>query len=100
MKSEGGLDFRSMEAFNLALLAKQGRRIIKNLVFLAAKVLKAKYFAMIDFLNTKLGSNPSYLWRSLLARRILLQRGVVWRVGDVSNIQVWDDLWLPYHPSF
>ena len=51
-------------------------------------------------MNAKLGSNPSYLWRSLLEGRSLLQRGMVWRVGDGSNIQVWDDPWLPCPPSF
>ena len=43
-KREGGLDFRNLKAFNLALLVKQGWRLQTNTNSLEYRVLKARYF--------------------------------------------------------
>ena len=61
-KSKGGLGFRDLKAFNLAMLAKQAWRILTNPTSLIARVLKAHYFPSGDILNATLGSNPSYSW--------------------------------------
>lgn len=42
-KGEGGMGFWELEAFNFALLAKQGSGILKNPTSLVARVLVAKY---------------------------------------------------------
>ena len=59
-KLYGGMRFRNLEAFNLALLAKQEWQILSNPNSLMARVYKAKYFPYDDILNAKFGSNPSY----------------------------------------
>ena len=59
-KKDGGLGFRDLNAFNLALLAKQGWRIIQNLNSLLHKVLKAKYFKRSCFMEAQLANNPLY----------------------------------------
>ena len=56
-KAEGGMGFKDLKAFNLAMLAKQGWRISNSL---AHQVLKAKYFPDSNFLEAQLGKNPSY----------------------------------------
>lgn len=43
-KENGGLGFKDLEAFNMALLAKQVLRIITKPNLLVSKVLKSKYF--------------------------------------------------------
>ena len=61
----GGMGFRNLQAFNFALLAKQGWRILTNPTSLVARVCKAKYFPFEDVLYSRIGSNPSYAWRSI-----------------------------------
>jgi hypothetical protein len=64
-KQKGGLGYRDLELFNKALLTKQGWRIMQNVGSLVAQVLLKKYFSNESFLTSRLGSNPSYLWRSI-----------------------------------
>ena len=50
-KVEGGMGFKDLKAFNLALLAKQGWRLSKNPTSLTHRVFKAKYFAGCSFIE-------------------------------------------------
>ena len=94
-KLYGGTGFRNLQAFNLALLAKQGWRILSNLNSLLARVYKAKYFPYDDILNAKLGSNLSYAWRSIHSSLKVIRKGTRWRVGDRKRVHIWEDKWLP-----
>ncbi|XP_024039171.1 uncharacterized protein LOC112097822 [Citrus clementina] len=51
-----------------------------------ARVLKARYFRKEEFLEAKLGSNPSFVWRSVLWGRDVLQKGLRWMIDDVNAI--------------
>lgn len=93
-KDHGGICFRNLQAFNLAMLGKQGWRIISSSDALVSKLLKAKYFPRGDFINAKLGYNPSFTWRSIWNSRIILQKGCRWRIGCGHNVNVWNDPWL------
>ena len=59
-KRQGGMGFRNLQAFNLAMLAKQGWRLLSNPTSLVARIYKAKYYSYGDVLGAKLGSNLSY----------------------------------------
>jgi hypothetical protein len=91
----GGIGFRELNSFNVALLAKQGWQLVMNLNSLAARVLKEKYFSDSTFLSATMGSRPSYMWRSIWNARPLLKEGLMWRIGDGASVKIWGDKWIP-----
>ena len=62
LKECGGMGFKQLKYFNLALLAKQGWRLQICHNSLPYQVLKSKYFPTCDFRHATLGNNPSYTW--------------------------------------
>ena len=99
-KDEGGLGFRDLKAFTLALLAKQGWRLQTNITLLVHKVFKAQYFPEGDFLSAKLSNHPSYTWRSIMASQPIIQTGHCWQVGNGHSLQIWRDKWLIQPSTF
>ena len=81
-KAERGMGFKDLRAFNLAVLAKQGWRLTQNTESLAHRVLKARYFPESNFLEAQIGKKPSYTWRSLMAAKEVLRRGLRWNIGN------------------
>ncbi|XP_031106074.1 uncharacterized protein LOC116010698 [Ipomoea triloba] len=94
-KIMGGMGFKSLNKFNIALLAKQGWRLLSKPDSLPAKMLKARYYPTGEFLSASIGSNPSYTWRSILAGQEILQRGCYKRIGNARCTCVWKQPWLP-----
>ena len=47
----------------------------------------------------ELGSNPSFVWRSLLVARDIIYVGSQWRVGDGRDIGVFTHKQLPHTPT-
>ncbi|KAJ8754033.1 hypothetical protein K2173_001931 [Erythroxylum novogranatense] len=90
----GGLGYRELRHFNLALLTKQGWRILKFPNSIASSILKARYFPHTDFFSADLGNNPSQIWRSIHQAKALLIQGCRRRVGNGQSIQIWRDPWL------
>lgn len=88
-----------MENFNIALLAKQGWRLIKHPQSLLARVFKAKYYRHSSFLQAKSYTTSSYGWRSIIQTQKLLKQGSKWIVGDGKDIRVWEDNWIKAKPS-
>ncbi|KAL5798070.1 hypothetical protein ACOSQ2_002890 [Xanthoceras sorbifolium] len=99
-KDEGGMGFREFQAFSQAMLAKQGWRILNNPSSLLSQVLKAKYFPKSNFLSSKMGWKPSFVWRSILWGREVIRKGVRWKIGNGQSISIYDDSWLPRDSSF
>lgn len=69
--------------------------MLQNPESLCAQVLGAKYFPDENCLNAVAISNMSYTWRSILKGIDLLKKGLIWRVGDGSPINMWHDPWIP-----
>lgn len=93
-KNMGGMGFRKLNDFNLALLGKQAWRLLNNEESLVTKVFKARYFPKCSLLDAGLGGNPSYIWRSIWATQDLIKSGTRWRIGSGRNTRVLEDAWL------
>jgi hypothetical protein len=93
-KNDGGMGFKNLTAFNLALLGKQGWRIMSNPDILISQLYKAKYFPDCEFFDSKVGHNPSFVWRSICNSKFLLRAGSRWRIGSGNNIPLINENWL------
>ncbi|KAL0410634.1 UNVERIFIED_CONTAM: hypothetical protein Slati_3653100 [Sesamum latifolium] len=94
-KQLGGLGFRRLREFNSALLAKQAWRVCFRPNNVLQSVLCQKYFPHGSFFDSKLGSSPSYTWRSIWETRDLLAAGLRWKVGDGTSILIMGHPWIP-----
>ena len=99
-KQNGGIGFQDIQAFNLALFAKQAWWLIHNTHYLFYRVYKARYFPNCSFMDAVLGNNPSYVWHSLLAAREIIREGSIWKVGDGRKIEVSTHKWLSHELVF
>ncbi|KAH9670971.1 reverse transcriptase domain-containing protein [Citrus sinensis] len=94
-KGHGGLRFKQLHSFNIALLRKQVWHILTRPESLMSKVLKARYFPRTSVLKASLGHNPSFVWRSMLAAKDVVVQGSRLQVGSGHNISIGNDPWLP-----
>ncbi|KAJ9136337.1 hypothetical protein P3X46_033428 [Hevea brasiliensis] len=94
-KIQGVLGFKDINAFNMAFLAKQGWRILNNPHSLLARVLKGKYFPFTSFLESHIGSNPSWGWKSIMSGRRVIEKGVRWQVSNWQSVLCKVDNWVP-----
>lgn len=93
-KEEGGMGFRDLHDFNLAMLGKKGWKFMSCPDDMVTKLFKTKYFHGKEFLDAELGINPSYVWRNIWNLKHLLNKGHRWCIGDGSKINFWKNSWL------
>ena len=87
-KNFGGLGFKDLHIFNLALLAKQCWNMLFNPTSLMSRLLKDRYFSRRDFLHANLGLNPSFIWCSIWSVKYILELGCRWRVHSGEDVKV------------
>ena len=85
LKSEGGMGFKDLVRFNEAMLAKQIWRLQTEKESLLFKVFSSKYFPSSSVFEAR-GSRGSFAWQSLLKPRHVIEKGMLWRVGDGTQI--------------
>ena len=61
-RDKGGLGYRDLHLFNLAMLARQAWRIVMNPDSLCARLLMAKYCPDGDLMKVREGPGTSYSW--------------------------------------
>ena len=94
-KEKGGMEFRDLQSFNSAMLAKQVWRLLSEPDSLCARVLRARYYPDGKLLKAKMKSGCSYTWQSILTGLECFKQGYIWRVGDGTQINIWEDNWIP-----
>lgn len=52
---------------DIEMCARLDWRLLKNDNPFVTSLVKARYYPNSDFLNAKIGSKPSYIWRSIFA---------------------------------
>ena len=98
-KIEGGLGFRDLALFNDSLLAKQAWRLLQNEDTLFYRIFKARFFPHCSFMKAKELVFGSYVWKSILKGREVIQIGARFQVGNGKSIKIWQHHWLPIkHP--
>uniref|UniRef100_A0A803QEG5 Reverse transcriptase n=1 Tax=Cannabis sativa TaxID=3483 RepID=A0A803QEG5_CANSA len=86
-KRGGGMGFRDLRDFNLALLGKQGWRLLTRPSSLVSRIFKARYYVDGNFLNAQLGSNPSFIWRSIVEAQDLVRwEAVGWDLEIIADL--------------
>ncbi|XP_044342365.1 uncharacterized protein [Triticum aestivum] len=98
-KGAGGMGFRNLQLFNLAMLGKQGWRLITKPESLCSRVMAGKYYHGTDFLNAKKKKGSSHVWQAILKGRTVLQLGLIKRIGDGLSTNIWKDRWIPRIPG-
>lgn len=81
-KDKGGLGYKELHMFNIAMLAKQGWRLLSDPGSLCVRVLKAGYHPDWDILHAEPRPGISYAWRSILHGVEALKEGLVRRIGN------------------
>ncbi|KAL5556882.1 hypothetical protein UlMin_039118 [Ulmus minor] len=70
-------------------------RIHSQPTSLVARVLQGFYFHRSSFLQVKVNSSSSFMWRSILWGRELYKQGLRCKIGSGQNTYIYHDCWLP-----
>ena len=93
-KDRGGLGFRSMYGFNLALLGKHVWNFLSNLNYLVARIFKAMYYPENHILKAVKGTGGSFIWQGICEAKEALHKGFKWVLGNGQDINIFSDQWL------
>ncbi|KAK2379858.1 Ribonuclease H superfamily protein [Trifolium repens] len=93
-KALGGMGFRELHSFNLAMIAKQGWNIMTKPHTLVARLYKARYFPNSSLFDSQIGHNPSYAWRGIWKARQVLMNGCRWSIRNGTSIKIMKEPWL------
>ncbi|XP_022841874.1 uncharacterized protein LOC111365549 [Olea europaea var. sylvestris] len=94
-KSFGGMGFKELQIFNMAMLGKQAWRLLHHTDRLVYRIFSARYFPHGNILKASIGCNPSYAWRGIWEAKNLLVLGGRWVVGNGNTIHILNDKWIP-----
>ncbi|XP_016669954.1 uncharacterized protein [Gossypium hirsutum] len=92
-KGIGGLGFRDLWLFNVALLGRQVWRLIHCTDTLCYRVLSSKYFLDGDVFHPKSLDKSYFMWQSIAKAARVLYEGFDWNIGNMRNINIWTDNW-------
>ncbi|KAL8114917.1 hypothetical protein AgCh_021665 [Apium graveolens] len=99
-KNNGGLGFRDIHGFNLALLGKQCWNMVNRPYALVSRVLKARYYPTCHFLQAGRIGGASYTWSGIWQAKEDIKKDLRWVLGDGKSIQIAKDRWLRAKEDF
>ena len=65
--------------------------MINNLDSLCHRVFKARFFPDCSILDAKESTTGSFAWKSILNARDVIQKGMVWCIGNSQNVRIKED---------
>jgi hypothetical protein len=80
---------------NQALLARQCWRILQKPESLCSRLLKSIYYPQGNFLDTVFKQDASPSWHGIEYGLELLKEGLIWRIGNGEDVNIWRDGWIP-----
>ncbi|KAL4296684.1 hypothetical protein GQ457_12G014330 [Hibiscus cannabinus] len=92
-KTVGGIGFKDLHLFNIALLGKQIWRLLSAPVSLLYSSLRAKYFPDGDLLRASAPACSSFAWKGLHRAMLCLRDGFYWTLGIDSRVCLFRDRW-------
>ena len=98
-KREGGMGFRDLRACDLAMLAKQGWRLLHDNNSLVYQCLKARYFPRTHLFDAKESPNCSLVWKSIVVAFPILKSRCCWKVRNGHSIRILGDKWILNYPT-
>jgi hypothetical protein len=85
-KIHRGMRLKDLTSFNVVVLSKQGWKIQTDVDSLVARLFKTKYFPHTDFFGANIGTNSSYIWRSIFSAKNVVHHGTRWCIGTSARI--------------
>lgn len=93
-KGAGGLGFRDLYGFNLALLGKHCWSFLNDPNSSVVRVFKARYFNNTSLFEATRGGGVSFIWSGLWQAKEALKKGFKWVLGNGEEIRIFDDPWI------
>ncbi|XP_074342026.1 putative mitochondrial protein AtMg00310 [Apium graveolens] len=93
-KCKGGLGFRDLYGFNLALLGKYVWNFYSRPNSPVTRLFKARYFPRKSILHAAKGVGPNFVWTGIWEAKEQLKNGFCWVLGDGESIRIYKDPWL------
>lgn len=93
-KDKGGLGFRSLQGYNMALIGKLIWQFMTKPDSLVARIYKARYYPNNHVLEAQKSGDASFIWSGICEVKEELRQGFKWVLGDGKSIKIFTDQWL------
>ncbi|KAL4296237.1 hypothetical protein GQ457_12G014260 [Hibiscus cannabinus] len=97
-KAAGGIWFKDLHLFNIALLGKQFWRLLSAPGSLLYRTLRAKYFPDGDLFSASSPARSSFAWKGLHRAMLHLRDVFYWTLGIDSQVRLFRDRWAGFSP--
>lgn len=99
-KNKGGMGFRNLHGFNIALMGKHIWNFCCKPQSLVARLFRARYFPEGHILQAGKGTEPSFIWTGIWEAKEQLRAGFRWILGNGNDIRIFKDPWLKGKTDF